>query len=148
MPVSTETPEAIQKRMLGVMAELELEVFPGAYVYEELPAGAFPKAVKPEALAVVRDGKVWSQLVPAAAPGGVQFKMFCFHFPATSNNSGFTGWLAGHLKKKTGAGVLVVCGQNNARGGIYDYWGCSTGAADEVIAELRELIARGKSAGK
>jgi hypothetical protein len=35
--------------------------------------------------------------------------------------------------------VLVVCGQNSQRGGIFDYWGAPLSVAGQVIAEIRKL---------
>jgi len=66
-----------------------------------------------------------------------------FHFPAGLDNSGFVGWLASHLKRQFGTGVVVICGQNSARGGIFDYWACPFAIADPVLAEIRALTGRG-----
>ena len=61
------------------------------------------------------------------------------HFDPALDNSGFVGWLASHLKAVLGTGVFVVCGQNGARGGIFDYWGCPIRVADAVFGEVRAL---------
>ena len=52
-----------------------------------------------------------------------------FHFPAGVDNSGFVGWLASHLKVVLGTGVLVVCGFNSQRGGVFDYGASRRGSA-------------------
>jgi len=69
--------------------------------------------------------------------------IFGFHFTPGLDNSGFVGWLAAHLKARLGTGVLVVCGQNSQRGGIFDYWGAPLSVSAKVIAEIRRLRACG-----
>lgn len=72
-------------------------------------------------------------------PTAELFAVWRFHFPAGADNSGFVGWLASHLKTLFGTGVFVVCGQNSADGGIFDYWGCPWALRDQVFAELDRL---------
>ncbi len=67
--------------------------------------------------------------------------MFCFHFKCGLDNSGFVGWLASKIKLDLGTGVFVVCGQNNRKGGIFDYLGCPVDMGEKVtklIEKLRE----------
>ena len=64
---------------------------------------------------------------------------FSFHFRSGLDNSGFVGWLATRLKARLGTGVFVVCGQNSARGGIFDYWGFPTDLRHDAIMLLAEL---------
>ncbi|MCY1556532.1 hypothetical protein D9M68_932910 [compost metagenome] len=99
----------------------------------------FPHDLLSEALAFVRDENVWSALVPSSKPEQERFILFSFHFQPDLDNSGFVGWLASHLKAEVGTGVLVVCGQNSHRGGIFDYWGAPLSVAEQVIAEVRRL---------
>jgi len=61
------------------------------------------------------------------------------------DNSGFVGWLATHMKRSLGTGVFVVCGQNSARGGIFDYWGCPYAIRDSFFREIEGLIESEKS---
>ncbi|WP_280394542.1 DUF6196 family protein [Nocardia brasiliensis] len=68
-----------------------------------------------------------------------KFGLFSFHFPTGMDNSGFVGWLAGHLKRALGTGVFVVCGSNRERGGIYDYWGCPVELLAAVEREIETL---------
>ena len=65
--------------------------------------------------------------------------IFSFHFDGCTDNSGFVGWLASHLKTKLGTGLFVTCGQNTKRGGIFDYWGCPSELEDKVLQEVRLL---------
>lgn len=58
------------------------------------------------------------------------------------DNSGFVGWLATHIKRATGSGVFVVCGQNSCGGGIYDHWGCPEAVADPVLETIHALAGR------
>ena len=139
MYVSNETPEQTNARLLKVIASSELEVFEGMYAFEEFPLDAFDKRASREALALVRDGEVWSQLLPSDDEAQERFGVFGFHFEPGLDNSGFVGWLASHMKRKLGTGLFVVCGQNSRRGGIFDYWGCPAELKDEVLAELHAL---------
>ena len=127
--VSQESIEETERRLKGVIAAAELVVIDGMWSFKESPL-AQPPTLTPDLLAVVRDEDSWSWLAPAQADAVEKFALFSFHFPSADDNSGFVGWLASVLKQRLGTGVFVVCGQNTARGGIYDYWGCP--------AELRE----------
>jgi hypothetical protein len=141
MDLSRDGPAETEARLRRVVAEAALEILPGAWWFDELPLAAFPARVRPDAVALVRDGNCWSQLVPVRsgdAPAE-RVRLWCFHFPAGLDNSGFVGWLATQIKRETGSGVLVVCGHNSARGGIYDYWGCPERAAGAVLAAVGAL---------
>lgn len=131
--LSQEAPEETHRRLLGVLAAADFEVFEDTYSFEHIPG---PTAASAEALAVVRDDEVWCQLVPAQHG---EFTIFRFHFPRGVDDSGFVGWLATHLKSRFGTGVLVVCGCNPDRGGIFDYWGCPPSLGTQVIEEIRSL---------
>ena len=139
MDVSHETPEQTRRRLLTVIARANLRVFDGTYAFEEFPVTDFPRRAYSTARALVRDDETWSQLVPCADATRELFVLFSFHFPTGLDNSGFVGWLASHLKARLGTGVFVVCGQNSARGGIFDYWGCPARVAEKVIAEIERL---------
>jgi len=119
MHVSQETPAQTHHRLLGVLARAEFEVIEGTFPHTDYPCSVFPA----EAIAFVRDEDVWSVLAPAVAGAPEPLRLFAFHFPTDADNSGFVGWLASHLKATTGTGVLVVCGHNGTRGGIFDYGG-------------------------
>ncbi len=142
--VSSEAAEATERRLLAVIAAAELRVFSGAYLFEEFPLNEFRLRADPNALALVRDDRVWSQLVPADGRAGECFAVFSFHFPKIADNSGFVGWLATHLKRRLGTGVFVTCGQNSGWGGIYDYWGCPAALREPALAVIGELRAEGR----
>jgi hypothetical protein len=139
MYVSDETPEQTSIRLRQVIREAQLAVLPAPYAFVEVGVAAFPAELVPTALAFVRDEDVWSALVPATSPEQEQFMVFSFHFTPGLDNSGFVGWLASHLKSVLGTGVMVVCGQNTKRGGIFDYWGAPLSMAGAVEAELDRL---------
>lgn len=152
--MSPETPEQAAARLLQVIANAEYEVLPGLYVFEAMPKGL--AQARSEALACVRDGEFWSQLIPSPAPGAVKdvFKIFTFRFSPQFDATGFVGWLHSHLATTTGAASIVICGKDRRRGGfahgrgnIFDYWGCPAGHAGEVLAEVRSLIERGRTVG-
>ena len=137
--VSRETAEATAARLERVIREARLFVVERPHAFEEFRRQDFPARADPEALALVRDDAVWSQLVPSEDAAAERFALWRFHFPAGADNSGFVGWLAGHLKARFGTGVFVVCGQNSADGGIFDWWGCPWALGEEVVAEVRRL---------
>jgi hypothetical protein len=137
--ISQETTEEINTRLRSVIKEASLKVYEETYCFQEFPLVSFPSMASSEALALVRDDRVWSQLIMYTGGPEEKFGLFRFHFPAGADTSGFVGWLATHLKLKFGTGVFVVCGQNSQRGGIFDYWGFPIELATQVIAEVRSL---------
>ena len=139
--ISYETREATHLRLSAVIQDASLNIYPDSYHFREFHGGEFQNAMDPQALAIVRDGELWSQLVSTRQNDGETFAVFSFHFPEARDNSGFVGWLASHLKDRLGTGVFVICGYNSARGGVFDYWGCPAVLADELFAELHALIA-------
>lgn len=123
-------------------------MLPGLYAFVPLAPGAKGDE---DALARVRDGAVWSELVPAGSPAPpMAFRIFTFHFDPDLDATGFVGWLHSHLARATGVGHIVVCGRSargaadHVRGGIFDYWGCPADAAERVLAEVRSLIEQGR----
>lgn len=142
MDVSRETSEQTQARLRRVIAESAFEAYARPYAFIETQVAAFPTDRLDEALAFVRDAAVWSALVPSDSPTQERFRIFGFHFTPGLDNSGFVGWLASHLKARLGSGVLVICGQNSNRGGIFDYWGVPWQVGDAAIAEVEALRRR------
>ncbi|MDB9724609.1 DUF6196 family protein [bacterium] len=136
--ISYETLEEADIRLRGVIAEASFKIYKGAFAFEEFPLADINRFNK-EALALVRDDQVWSQLVPSSDQEQELFFIFSFHFDGCNDNSGFVGWLASHLKQQLGTGVFVTCGQNSSRGGIFDYWGCPFKLKDRVLAEVSLL---------
>ena len=135
--ISHETSSQTRARLRRVLAQASLERLPGAWWFCE--SDAHDTIVDRRALAVVRDGEVLSQLVPADGATGERFCVLSFHFPARDDNSGFVGWLATELKLALGTGVFVICGFNSARGGIYDYWGVPEALGDEALESIERL---------
>lgn len=136
--VSVETEEATDVRLRGVLAQSTLSLISGPYGFVESPVGE-PLDVDSLALAIVRDDQVWSQLVPAMAGMAETLDLWRFHFPAGCDNSGFVGWLATHIKRRFGSGVVVICGYNSNSGGVFDYWGCPVGMGEDIANFIREL---------
>lgn len=116
--VSIESAEQTDRRPRAVIATAELVVYDGVWRFYQTPI-AHPPALGPDMLAVVRDEHTWSYLAPAGdATADVElFGLVSFHFPPGLDNSGFVGWLAGHLKAELGTGLFVVCGYNSEWGG-------------------------------
>ena len=142
MHVSHESTDQARARLLGVLGRAELQILEGTYAFAEHRSTAIPLPME-RALALVRDDDMWSVLQPASAGHGERLRVFVFHFPAGIDNSGFIGWLAGHLKAVLGTGVLVICGSNGRRGGIFDYWCVPERIGEEALAEVRRLRASG-----
>ncbi|WP_338426015.1 DUF6196 family protein [Sphingopyxis kveilinensis] len=138
--ISHESIEETERRLKQVIQSAKLVVYDQEYAFAEFALSEFPNAINAEALALVRDDNVWSQLLPCTDPDEERFALFRFHFPAGADNSGFVGWLAGHLKRRFGTGVFVICGQNRNDGGIFDYWGVPSTVAHEAISEVRNLV--------
>lgn len=81
--MSQETPEQVEARLRGVIRRARLTVFDEPYGFKEFPLVDFPAAVSTQALALVRDDAVWSQLVPVDPSRHEEvFRLFRFHFPA------------------------------------------------------------------
>lgn len=144
-----ETANDTQGRLLQVVAHADFEVLPGLYAF--VPLAGPPPKLRDDALACVRDGTGWSELVPADEPApAMVFKVFAFHFHPDYDATGFVGWLHSHLARATGTGHIVVCGRSlrggggHTRGGIFDYWGCPADAAERVLAEIEMLRERGR----
>jgi hypothetical protein len=130
-----ETPEQAELRLTEFIAAATLNVLPGEWSFVESDVASPPTG----ALAAVRDGEAWSHLVPAPADATERWGLWCFHFAPGLDGSGFVGWLATHLKRRADTRVIVVCGQNSRRGGIFDYWGCPIDRLDRALAVVREL---------
>ena len=139
--ISQETPDQTEARLRRVIKAARLKVWDVPHAFVEFPRTEFRALADPDALALVRDEAVWSMLVPAPGNAPEPFAIWCFHFPAGADNSGFVGWLATHLKMLFGSGVFVTCGQNSADGGIFDYWGCPWELRNAVLLEVRNLVA-------
>ena len=133
MHISVETSAQTHERLREVIREAEFALVDGTWCFEEFATTEFMSAVNPAALALIRDGERWSQLVPATASAGELLAVWTFHFPDGADNSGFVGWLASEIKAKTGSGVAVICGQNSLRGGIFDYWMCPIEVSDAAL---------------
>jgi hypothetical protein len=134
--ISRERAVQSERRLRRVLRAAEVVHLDGVWSFRrfegEVPAGA---------LATVKDADGWSALAPGSAIGAERFALTRTTFSAVIENSGFVGWLATTVKRRLGSGVFVVCGDNPARGGIFDYWGYPieiAGAVREVIDDLRE----------
>jgi len=136
-----ETGIETERRLRAVLAASTRRVHAGTWQYVEFEAAAFPSAARRDALALVRHGAHWSQLVPVLDGESVREPMvvWTFTFPADAPNSGFVGWLASAIKDKTGSGVVVVCGYDEEQGGVYDHWACPAAAGDAVLALIEQL---------
>jgi hypothetical protein len=142
-----ETPSQLDVRLLRVIAAADFRVLEGSYAFGEF--SAFPAHLAETAVALVRDGNAWSVLYPAPPDALRTFLLFSFHFrrQLTPDTSGFVGWLASRIKSSVGVGTIVVCGQNSARGGIFDYWGTASSIGRRVVGEIELLRSLHSSGG-
>ncbi|NEI74386.1 hypothetical protein GR212_33060 [Rhizobium lusitanum] len=140
--ISIETPEQTDERLSQVIRLATLTRFDGSYTFEEFSSRDLATRLAEEALALVRDGTHWSQLVRASMDTAEIFTVFQFHFKQGLDNSGFVGWLASLLKHRFGTGVFVICGQNSSAGGIHDYWGCPAIVGTAVLEVIDALMDR------
>lgn len=136
--ISHEDPATTDSRLRRVIQSARVEFYDGAWSFDEFPVHEFTERASSDALALVRDDQVWSQLLPHSGEGQ-QFALFRFHFPDGIDNSGFVGWLASLLKEELGTGVFVTCGSNCLDGGIFDYWGIPSALREQGFAIIRKL---------
>lgn len=150
MDTTRESPLETEVRLRGVLARSEVTFRAGTWCFEELADGEGPTSARDDALALVQNGRCWSQLVPLEDGGTADepLAVWSVEFPEDAPNSGFVGWLASRIKERTGAGVLVVCGYDSRRGGVYDHWGCLESSADEVRAVIEALRTRAPASGR
>jgi Family of unknown function (DUF6196) len=139
MYVSQESSTETEQRLLKVFRLARFELMEAPYYFLEVPVSEF-HTLNPNALALVRDHSVWSQLLPCTINDDAEkFCLFSFHFVEGVDNSGFVGWLANKFKLALGTGVFVTCGQNSQEGGIFDYWGVPEHLRQETIILLDSL---------
>src|SRR5258708_13282795 len=98
MYISQETLEQTEKRLKEVIRQANFKIHDGAYFFEEFPLEKYN--FDRNALAVVRDEEVWSQLIKVSdeKTNKELFKVFSFHFKDGADNSGFFGCLAPPIK--------------------------------------------------
>lgn len=151
--ISHELPVQAEARLRAVLQATELRHLPGVWSFRRV---GDPN--RDDALAFVKDVEGWCALLPASdGPAGdpaggpaedtERFALTLSTFPAGVDNSGYVGWLATTIKERLGSGVFVVCGDNPARGGIFDYLGYPVECADAVRELLEELRRPGSNDG-
>jgi hypothetical protein len=80
--ISAEAPHQIEARLRSVIRLARIQIFDELYRFEEFPAADFGDRFDERALALVRDGDLWSQLVPFREGGGEAFRPVRVPFPA------------------------------------------------------------------
>ena len=151
-PQQTESAEEMHLRLLALIAASRLEVLAEDFGWLPLQGGHPPSAL---AIACVRDGEVWHQLLPVPAdhPGPCMC-VVSFHFPAHIHGAGFIAWLAAWIKREAGTGVVVIGGKDSNpsagldRGsfGVFDYWCCDAADRARFLAVIDRLVAQGRTA--
>jgi hypothetical protein len=78
MMTADETPEAMQARLLQVIAQAQFDALTADYAWRFMGANEAPQQ---EAIACVRDGNQWYQFAPAAVDASAQrYRVVSFHF--------------------------------------------------------------------
>ncbi|MDE3720129.1 DUF6196 family protein [Nocardiopsis sp. N85] len=132
--ISHESPVESEARLRAVLRATDIEHLPGVWCFRRF-TGAPPE----KAVATVRDADGWCALLPAVEEVPEPFGLTLSTFPPGIDNSGYVGWLSTTVKRRTGSGVFVVCGDNPARGGIFDYLGYPLEAAESVRSLIDDL---------
>jgi hypothetical protein len=123
MHISVETPAQTEERLRKAIRESEFALVNGTWNFEEFTTAEFTSTVNPVALALVRDGERWSQLVPASAFAREMMAVWMFHFPDGADNSGFVGW---PRRSRPEQGVaLPSCAARTACGAASLITGCA-----------------------
>ena len=143
MDIMKETPEEANMRLLRVLKATDVVWREETYAFKEFPDGRLSPGSVTDSLACVRDGGAWSVLAPAGPGDQRLFAVVTLHFPPGADNSGFVGWLATILKRELDTGVIVICGYNSGRGGIFDYYGVPIGLREATAKLLLDLRRRG-----
>lgn len=136
--VSKETESETRLRLALVLARSRIRYFAEPYCFVEWPLHQ-GVGNDPRHLALVRDEFVWSALTPADGQGDETLFVWSIEFPKEQDNSGFVGWLATSLKDALGTGVVVICGFNSERGGVFDYWACPWHLRTEAASHIQAL---------
>ena len=66
MYISFETEDEKERRLRKVIKKSDFKVYEGTYYFEEFALKEFSQKANENALALVRDDEVWSQLVPSS----------------------------------------------------------------------------------
>jgi hypothetical protein len=127
--ISHERSVESERRLRRVLRAATVDHLDGEWTYRRFD-GATPRG----ALATISDSDGWCALVPASAKTSERYRITSFTFSAAIENSGFVGWVAMTIKRRLGSGVFVVCGDNPARGGVFDHLGYPVEIAEEVRA--------------
>jgi hypothetical protein len=146
-----ESSEEMHQRLLRLTAASRMEVMPEEYGWLPMDSGNAPS---PVAIACVRDGSVWNQLLPVSTMHpGPRMCVVSFHFPADISGAGFIAWLATWLKREADTGVVVIGGKdgNPSEGldrgsfGVFDYWCCDAANRSRFVDAIERLMAQGRS---
>jgi hypothetical protein len=147
-----ETADEMNLRLLRLTAASRLTVLPDDYGWVPLAIGAAPE---PQAIACVRDGEVWNQLLPVhSGHSGPRMGVVSFHFADHISGAGFIAWLAAWIKQEVGTGVVVIGGKDShpsdgldrASFGVFDYWCCDAANRTRFLDAINKLIALGRAA--
>jgi len=138
--VLMETYEEQNQRLMEALSNSDVNFLSGSYDYEEFNATELDLKFNVNALALIRDGSRWSQLVNVDEGS---FSVFSIHFNGVDNVNGFVGWFASFLKHKFNIGLIVLVGSNSLKKGVYDYYGVPIARIAEVEREMALMSKKG-----
>lgn len=129
-----ETYEEQNQRLIQALSNSDVNFLSGSYDYEEFNSTELDLKFNENALALIRDGSRWSQLVNVDEG---PFSVFSIHFNGVDNVNGFVGWFASFLKQQLDIGLIVFVGSNSLKKGVYDYYGVPIERITEVEREMK-----------
>jgi hypothetical protein len=133
--ITHEASVQTEARLRGVFRDSAIRWLAGSWCFREDAQAA----ACDDAIAEIRDEGRLSALCPATdVTDKERFAVFRVVLPSGVDDSGFVGWLSSRIKAATGSGVFVICGHNQRRGGVFDYYGVPQTAIDQV----RDLLDR------
>jgi len=131
-----ETFKENNQRLMQAFSNSDVNFLSGSYDYEEFNSTELDLKFNRNALALIRDGSRWSQLVNVEQGS---FSVFSIHFNGVDNVNGFVGWFASFLKEKLDVGLIVFVGCNSLKKGVYDYYGVPIDRIVDVEREMKLL---------
>ncbi len=132
--VSTEVSAQTEARLRGVFRRSSVDWLPRLWAFVEREDASS----RDDWIAEIRDDGHLSALCPATGTAAERFGVFRVVLPRDEDDSGFVGWLASRVKAATGSGMFVICGHDQERGGVFDYYG----VPETAVADVRALLHR------
>ncbi len=122
MHIQTESPAATDTRLSRVLRDSDVHSLPGEWRFAEFAHADFATSLHPEALALIRDGNRWRQLVPADLATVERLTLLVHPLRARHRHSGFVGWLATLISSTPAAASSSSAARTPSVAARFDYW--------------------------